>query len=271
MDQEPRKTYLLAWNPKEWEWDDLEDMVQSVFEGQLVPGSWSTISKKIEPDDRLFLIRLGVEPKGIMGSGWATSEVKEDLHFKPELAVQGKKRTYVDFAYDYLLHPLEDEILAIETLEKDPTLTSVHWHTQGSGIEIKAGVEDLERLWREHLGRVRPELDRAEWGAVEGRMRLLVCRHRSRELTLRERKIEAYKTEHGGRLPCEVCGFDFFEVYGEIGRDFAHVHHKKPLGDRSRPSETKLSDLAVVCANCHAMIHRGGDCRSMDSLLAKRR
>jgi predicted HNH restriction endonuclease len=30
--------------------------------------------------------------------------------------------------------------------------------------------------------------------------------------------------------------------------------------------ETGLDDLIVVCANCHAMIHVGGECRSPESL-----
>ena len=73
-----------------------------------------------------------------------------------------------------------------------------------------------------------------------------------------------------GRLPCEVpgCAFDFLAVYGEIGTGYAQVHHRRPLSDRTRPSETRLSELVVVCANCHVMIHRGGECRPLETLLA---
>ena len=69
-------------------------------------------------------------------------------------------------------------------------------------------------------------------------------------------------------LPGQVCGFDFHEMYGEIGRDYAQVHHLKPLSDRTKPSLTMLSDLAVLCANCHVMVHRGGEIRLLGSLLA---
>jgi predicted HNH restriction endonuclease len=37
------------------------------------------------------------------------------------------------------------------------------------------------------------------------------------------------------------------------------VHHKQQLKDTDQPRETKLSDLAVVCANCHMMIHADPD------------
>lgn len=108
--------------------------------------------------------------------------------------------------------------------------------------------------------------------AIEGKLIESICRHKSREKRLREDKIKQAMVIHNGRLPCEVpgCGFDYLETYGEIGRAFAHVHHKNPLSDRAEPEETRLEDLAVVCANCHAMVHRGNQCRLLDDLIPKR-
>ena len=108
-----------------------------------------------------------------------------------------------------------------------------------------------------------------EASAIEGEIVHAMRRHRLRESALRNKKIQSVLSASGGRLQCEVlgCGFDYFEVYGELGREFAHVHHKNPLGDRSAPSETKLSELAIVCANCHAMIHRGDQCRPLEGLI----
>ena len=62
--------YLLTWNPKRWTWTDQEDNIQTVqSEGSLVlPWSCGT-TRKIRSGDRVFLMRLGVEPKGIIGSG----------------------------------------------------------------------------------------------------------------------------------------------------------------------------------------------------------
>ncbi len=58
------------------------------------------------------------------------------------------------------------------------------------------------------------------------------------------------------RLACESCGFDFLEFYGEIGRGFAECHHVVPLADAAFTRKTRLADLAIVCANCHRMLHR---------------
>ena len=73
-----------------------------------------------------------------------------------------------------------------------------------------------------------------------------------------------------GRLICEVpgCGFDFFERYGQLGHGYAEVHHIRALSALSETGQvTALSDLAIVCANCHAMIHRGGGTRPMDEII----
>ena len=57
---------------------------------------------------------------------------------------------------------------------------------------------------------------------------------------------------------CQVCGFDFGATYPNWGEGFVEVHHLLPLS--GAPAEGQLvnpaTDLAVVCANCHRMIHR---------------
>ncbi len=55
---------------------------------------------------------------------------------------------------------------------------------------------------------------------------------------------------------CAVCGMSFKEKYGTIGRDFIHVHHKKPLALRRAEYRVRPTiDLVPVCPNCHAMLH----------------
>ncbi len=78
-------------------------------------------------------------------------------------------------------------------------------------------------------------------------------RERSRELVLMAKRV--FRKTHGGRLFCEVCDFDFMNTYGEP--DFIEAHHRVPLSQLEPGTRTKLSDLAMVCANCHRMLHRG--------------
>jgi HNH endonuclease len=57
-------------------------------------------------------------------------------------------------------------------------------------------------------------------------------------------------------LRCDTCGFSFAEVYGDIGDGFVEAHHKLPLSGLKSARVTKLSDIALVCSNCHSMIHQ---------------
>jgi 5-methylcytosine-specific restriction endonuclease McrA len=103
----------------------------------------------------------------------------------------------------------------------------------------------------------------------EGDMRTRFVVHRRREQKLRRDKLREYKRING-RIFCEVprCNFDFGQKYGAIGDNYAHVHHKIPLSTAPLQGYiTRIEDLAVVCPNCHAMIHAGGECRSIDELI----
>jgi len=90
--------------------------------------------------------------------------------------------------------------------------------------------------------------------APEGRLltRLHISRERNRKL-VEEKKNLALKNL--GRLACEVCDFDFLLVYGERGRGFIEVHHLQPLHTLVAGARTRLEDLALLCANCHRMLH----------------
>jgi hypothetical protein len=94
-----------------------------------------------------------------------------------------------------------------------------------------------------------------ELSAAEGRelLRLHRVRERDRGLVARKKRWVHFES---GRLACEVCGFDFAAVYGSLGDGFAECHHTVPLAQPVGRRRTRLSDLAIVCANCHRMLHR---------------
>jgi 5-methylcytosine-specific restriction enzyme A len=69
-----------------------------------------------------------------------------------------------------------------------------------------------------------------------------------------------------GHLQCEACIFDFHTFYGDIGYGFIECHHRTPLSMFKVETRTKLDDLALVCANCHRMLHRSIDTLSLDDL-----
>lgn len=90
--------------------------------------------------------------------------------------------------------------------------------------------------------------------------------HKKRE---RDPKIvlqaKAKRLREARKLECEVCLTDFHLVYGELGHGFIEAHHKIPVAQLDGKTPTKIDDLAMVCSNCHRMLHRSGG-RTVDEL-----
>jgi predicted HNH restriction endonuclease len=126
---------------------------------------------------------------------------------------------------------------------------------------LATAIRDLGWFGAEDVGTNPIETGLDSRSAQEGEARRVLIIHRQRESSLRR--------EHGGRLFCEVpgCGFEFEMIYRDLGSGFAEVHHLRPLSELSQPVSTTLADLAVVCANCHRMIHRNNDCRPLDGII----
>ncbi len=74
-----------------------------------------------------------------------------------------------------------------------------------------------------------------------------------RDPKLRETAIKIHGTT------CKACGFNFFDTYGEHGKDYIQVHHIKPLSETKETKVNPKTDLIPLCANCHVIIHRKKD------------
>ncbi|EJS63092.1 hypothetical protein ICU_04698 [Bacillus cereus BAG2X1-1] len=67
---------------------------------------------------------------------------------------------------------------------------------------------------------------------------------------------ERFKQLHNVKLFREVCDFDFYKAYGELGKDFIEGNHTVPVSELKEGSTTKVKDIVMVCANFHRMLHR---------------
>lgn len=99
----------------------------------------------------------------------------------------------------------------------------------------------------------------------EGRIKYQLHRRKERNREVVRRKKESVLSRTGS-LPCEVCGFDFASAYGPLGKGFAECHHLVPLASLEESRRTCLSELAIVCANCHRMLHRNCPMISLEQL-----
>ncbi len=71
-----------------------------------------------------------------------------------------------------------------------------------------------------------------------------------------------------GDLQCDVCGFSFQRVYGDLGLGFIEAHHKVPLKKFRKEQKIRVTDLALLCSNCHSMVHRTDPLTTIDKLKA---
>lgn len=85
-------------------------------------------------------------------------------------------------------------------------------------------------------------------------LKIHLSRERSR--SLRAAKVKQVHRQTG-KLECEVCAVDFEREFAGIGLGFCEVHHLRPVASLSESGpSTDLNELAVVCPNCHRMLHR---------------
>jgi 5-methylcytosine-specific restriction enzyme A len=135
--------------------------------------------------------------------------------------------------------------------------------------EMRALAETIKNtllLWDEGEPAL-PDPDLSDdMGAEEGGVLLKVHLRRERDPKLKRKKIAEAK-KAGVAITCEACGFDFYRAYGARGLDYIECHHRTPLSVTGN-TRTRSQDLALICSNCHRMIHRTAQWLTVDDLRA---
>lgn len=117
--------------------------------------------------------------------------------------------------------------------------------------ELAAAIKACASVPNQSMGSI--EEDEIEF--PEGQILFRMHRYRERNGTLAN-TVKQKSWSIFGCLCCEVCGFDFLQTYGSIGEGYIECHHTKPVSLLFPGEKTRLDDLALVCANCHRMLHR---------------
>lgn len=125
--------------------------------------------------------------------------------------------------------------------------------------------EKIEVFWDSNTKKIEPIFDdliaieesekEENTSKTEGGIKVYISHRVERNPSLRN---DAFKI-HG--YDCMVCGFNFEKKYGNWGKNWAEVHHLKPIADKKerKTITNPKTDLVVLCANCHRMIHRKKD------------
>jgi 5-methylcytosine-specific restriction protein A len=262
-------TYLLTWNRARYLWEDLREDINKLDINGYVHGNWSCgVTKKIEPGDRFFLIKLGKEPRGIVASGYVTSKPYELDHWEDAKNDSSQTANYVCVKFDVILDP-DISILPYEHLPTG-TYRKMHWSPQASGVTIPDDIaEQLETDWGVLIKKARNSIDTSlpvgdefEDKTFEiGDPRHALIRVYERSAAARAVCIDTYG------VSCAVCGFNFEATYGPIGINFIHVHHLNPISTSVKGYQLNpVRDLRPVCPNCHAMLHKRKKPYAIDEL-----
>ncbi|MDD3839391.1 MAG: HNH endonuclease [Clostridia bacterium] len=121
------------------------------------------------------------------------------------------------------------------------------------------GVSERKGVWGlvdNNIPNDEPSYTQEDDCFIEGRKKLrqhIIC---ERNQQLIKSAKQRFKDAHNNNIFCEVCGFDFYKVYGKLGEDFIEAHHIKPVSEMKDNEKTDINDIVMVCSNCHSMIHR---------------
>jgi 5-methylcytosine-specific restriction protein A len=210
---------------------------------------------------------------------------------KRELGVPVARRVLVSRAAILAAHVGEeykarfsDDLIDLRPL-KPGSLLELYEHGHAFGVtygaaalpteeQLAADLIEILRLY--HLATTRggtSELE-PETSAAAGTTEARTLAERRRSFFHKRVERNAKLSKEAKRIhgySCQVCGFNFAAHYGALGEGYIEAHHKVPLSEIPDDGAVELSpkdDFAVVCANCHRMLHQKGAPKSFNEFIA---
>ena len=110
----------------------------------------------------------------------------------------------------------------------------------------------------------RPKVEAEEITGIEGRLLVRMHFYRERDRGFARMVRKHYRSRAGGRLVCHACGTVPVETYGVAGDSCIEAHHKVPIEQLQPDSVTVVSDMALLCASCHRVVHSAKPCLTVE-------
>ncbi|HEY3316592.1 MAG TPA: HNH endonuclease [Bacillota bacterium] len=213
--------------------------------------------KEIRPDDQIFIWRSDGKKRssgGIVARARVMGPPELVADDAPELRIGGEWKE-VDYRVPLEVTEVRPDTSMIKRifLLQHPILKTLRIHrmrTETNYLVSPEHASALERLWMEAVDGCDLDDERFPEGKESFRAHRIVERNPRLAQAAKEQGIDPY-----GNLRCQVCGFSFRDRYGPVGDGFIEAHHTLPVSEVPGPHEVSINDIALVCSNCHRMLH----------------
>jgi len=234
--------YLLTWNPKIW--DGIDECLKEIKTKGYTEIDWSCANSQPQNGDSFFIMKVSTKNNGIFCSGVVDSFVK-NTHSESN---KTKKLNTIHGTINILLNPKKDNILDVNILKEKFKIQ--RWEPQQSGIEIKPDIQDeFLDLWLNFINKNK-KYKNVKKELFEGNTQQKLYTFQERNIYAREECLKHYG------YTCQICKKSLEDIYGEIGKNFIHVHHINFLANTKGTHKVDpIKDLIPVCPNCHSMLH----------------
>ncbi|EDT75987.1 HNH endonuclease [Clostridium butyricum] len=239
------KYYFEPVNLKEW---NMFERVKGI--GHVEP---FLAVKDMELGDLVFLY-VGQQEKSKKNGIYAWGEiVKKPYILRNSTQDYCNNKLIVDVKILYITY--NEPLLNYEQSKKVFTqFRTVHKLNESSISTLLFYIEDKINVYNRQIF-PSDEIDE-EYTLIEGAKKQIVVNAYERNVKARNECIEYYKKINNGQVKCEICGFNFGDIYGNQFRDKINIHHIVEIAQIGQgyiinPKE----DLIPVCPNCHYILH----------------
>jgi 5-methylcytosine-specific restriction protein A len=187
-------------------------------------------------------------------------EIRDDKEYWNDLSAYNQSK---DWKYMHLVstNVIDNDMLSLANLKKHGLKAAPQSPKKLSG-ELLDYIESCfiegDNYFPEEIG--------AGNEIYEGHKKTVTVNKFERSKTARDECVKYFGCK------CSICGFNFEKVYGEVGKDYIHVHHIRPIHEIGKEYKINYKDdLIPVCPNCHAMLHKkvNGETLSIELLKEK--
>lgn len=204
------------------------------------------------------------EAKGLVkrGTCFVAYKVENEIRFAPSRFIGYKNNKLEKHSVSEEKDGRETNKAIIKILESKPLLNDKlnekylkYCNLLGIQPSEKGSFGAPRKFWQFEISREFENNADLTGEFPEGKIVERTHKARERNSQVIFRAKERFKKENG-RLFCQVCGFDFEKTYGNIGKDFIEGHHTIAVSEMSTDHITRVEDIAMLCSNCHKMIHK---------------